>query len=226
MSKDIVLHQPDSDEHEVRGNEYVAQARLATIEDAHDLALAASVMADLSKAVKAIKIEFDGTPEDPGPTALAYKTWKAMVAIRDKALKGFEEAYDEWNRKKKKFEYDTEQKRIAEAQAAEREANRIAQEERDRAIQAAKKAKDTQLAKSLEKAPLNVTPVAPTTPEVPKVDGMRRSSADWGYTITNVELLPRVYLMPDESAIKVVVKKLGLKAQIPGVSVYDRRSVG
>lgn len=222
--KDIVLHQPDSLEHQQKGSVVVQQANEATVEDAHDLALAGSVMADLSQIVKAITLEFDGTKEDPGPTALAYRAWKSMVAIRDTALSGFQEAHGTWNRKVKRYEYDVEQKRLEEAKIEQAKADKIAQEERKRQIEEAKRQGDREAARALKEAPIIATPAAPKTPEVAKTEGIRRSSPDYGWVMVNENLIPDDLWMVNEKEISARVKRLGAKAGIPGISVYDKRA--
>lgn len=63
----------------------------------------------------------------------------------------------------------------------------------------------------------------PTAPvvhiEKPKVAGVS-SRQVWRFAITNPELLPREYLLPDEKAIGAVVRALGERANIPGIHIY------
>lgn len=56
--------------------------------------------------------------------------------------------------------------------------------------------------------------------QAPAVKGVS-SRKTFSFRIDDSALLPRKYLMPDESAIRKVVNALGLDAEIPGVSVSD-----
>lgn len=63
-------------------------------------------------------------------------------------------------------------------------------------------------------------PMAPVVHmEAPKASGVSSRQA-WKFEITNVALLPREYLLPDDKAIGGVVRALGDKCNIPGVRVY------
>ena len=45
---------------------------------------------------------------------------------------------------------------------------------------------------------------------------------DWDFEITDPELLPRKYLIPDEQKIRKVAKALGAECKIPGVRVFQK----
>lgn len=72
-------------------------------------------------------------------------------------------------------------------------------------------------------APARVFPVV-LQKDVPKVEGVS-SRRNWSFRIIDEAQLPREYLMPNESAIRQVVKALKDKANIPGVEVYCEDSV-
>jgi hypothetical protein len=54
---------------------------------------------------------------------------------------------------------------------------------------------------------------------VPKSEGVS-SSQVWKFRITNVDLIPREYMIPDEKAIGQVARALKNKTNIPGIEVY------
>lgn len=54
---------------------------------------------------------------------------------------------------------------------------------------------------------------------VPKAAGVS-SVQNWTFRITNADLIPREYMIPDEKAIRGVVKSMKSKANIPGIEVY------
>ena len=55
--------------------------------------------------------------------------------------------------------------------------------------------------------------------EPPKVAGLS-TRENWNFRIVDPAKLPREYLMPDEAAIRGVVKAMKGRANIPGVEVY------
>lgn len=60
--------------------------------------------------------------------------------------------------------------------------------------------------------------------EVPRVEGVS-SRKNWSFRIVDERLLPREYLMPNESAIRQVVRALKEKTNIPGVELYCEETV-
>jgi KTSC domain-containing protein len=72
-------------------------------------------------------------------------------------------------------------------------------------------------------APAYVTPVV-LQKEVPKVDGVS-SRKNWTFRIRDEAQIPREFLMPNEAAIRQVVRALKDKANIPGIEVYCEDSV-
>jgi hypothetical protein len=72
-------------------------------------------------------------------------------------------------------------------------------------------------------APAYVIPVV-LQKEVPKVDGVS-SRKNWTFRIRDEAQIPREFLMPNEAAIRQVVRALKDKAKIPGIEVYCEDSV-
>lgn len=54
---------------------------------------------------------------------------------------------------------------------------------------------------------------------VPKAAGVS-SVQNWTFRITNADQIPREYMIPDEKAIRGVVKSMKNKTNIPGIEVY------
>jgi hypothetical protein len=54
---------------------------------------------------------------------------------------------------------------------------------------------------------------------VPKAAGVS-STQTWTFRITNVDQIPREYMIPDEKAIRAVVKAMKNKTNIAGIEVY------
>ena len=131
-----------------------------------------------------------------------------------------------WTSKKRKFEYDVEQRRQEEVRKAAEKARKEAEAVRAKEIAEAKKLGDKEAAAALKQAPLNVVAEAPRTAEVPKVEGMRRSSPIWSWEYTDRNLIPQELLIPDEKEITARVKRGGPQTRIPGIAVFDARSRG
>lgn len=226
MVDEIIIRQPDPEPYVQSGMEAIRNAEEAVIQNIEDKELAGSIADNLRTAIGRINMEFDGTKENPGPVALQHRAWKAGVALREKAVGGFQKALDMWVQKARKFDYDVEQKRQAEARKAEALAQKKAQEERDRQIAEAKKLGDRETVENLKEAPIVVQAAAPKTPEVTKVDGFRRSNPIWDWELVNIDKVERKYMTIDKKNVDALVKKLGPKAGIAGINVYDARSRG
>lgn len=226
MQNEIILREPETAVHENAGGLLVAQANEVVVTNNDEREVAGAFLSEISGKIKLIEMEFDGTEDSPGPTKKAHAAWKSMVSLRDKALLSFKSAKEIISRKIQKFEYDVEQARLEENRRNELVARKKAEDDRKREIEAAKASGDKEAAKALKTAPLSVQTAPVSVPEVPKVAGMRRSAPVWDFQIVDAAKLPRKYLMPDEKAIRNIVKALGQEHGIPGVSVFDSRSRG
>jgi len=66
-------------------------------------------------------------------------------------------------------------------------------------------------------------PVVSIASSVPKVAGFAKR-VNWRWRISNVDLIPRQYMMPNEIAINGVVRSLKDKCQIPGLEIFSEDS--
>ncbi len=224
MGTQVVINQPDPEGHERNGNLLISQANQIAVSNNEDREVAAAFVVEIRETIQRIEAEFNGTEDNPGPVSLAHKAWKSGVALRDRALKSFITAKGMIEAKIKRYEYDIEQKRQEEARKAEALARKKAEELRAQQISEAKKTGDREAVQNLKDAPLTVFAAAPKTQEVPKVEGLRRSAPVWKWRVTNEALIPRKYLMIDDTNISGTVRAQGAKACIPGISVYDARA--
>lgn len=226
MADDIIIRQPDPEEHRREGSLLIEQARDIVVTNNDEWELAGLFLQNIDGLIKRVKLAFDGTDTAPGPVALAHKAWKSGVALRDKALEPAEEAKSIVVAVRRKYEFEVEQKRLAEARKAEQKAFEEAQARRKKEIEEARKLGDREAASQLKQAPLDIRPAAPKTPEVPKVAGQRRSAPIWDFTITNENLIPDKFWIVDEGKVRAHVKAFGLNHDIPGITVFDARSKG
>ena len=121
--------------------------------------------------------------------------------------------------------WNAEQERIRrEEEARLREQAR--KEEEERRLQEAILAEQngqTEAAEEIMAAPVQPPPVVvPKT--VPKVSGVSMVK-QWKFRVVNPALIPREYMVPDETKIGGVVRALKDQAHIPGVEIYSVDSV-
>ncbi len=111
-----------------------------------------------------------------------------------------------------------------------------AKEQRAAEVQEALAGGDTDTAAELERTPPNVAPPPPPPPPVVEhaavelaatVPGGLSVGSDVKYEIVDETLVPERFLrtIVDEDKIKDVVATLGMKAEIPGVRVYEKARV-
>ena len=119
--------------------------------------------------------------------------------------------------------YQQEQERIR--REAQRAADELARKEREklekRAALAAAKGQEEKAATLAEQAQ---TVVAPVQMEAPKLTGISTRTV-YRFEITDPALVPREYLVVDESRIRKVVQALKSDCQIPGVRVYAEQAL-
>lgn len=223
---DIIIHQPNPEEHEKVGSHLVQEANSVTISTPDEWEHAGMFLNEISGRIEIIEKEFNGTDEIPGPVTLAHKAWKSGVALRERALAGLKMAKEIVMGKRRKFEFDLEQARLKEARRLQAEATQKAEEERKRQIAEAKRQGDKEAAQKLKEAHLEVSVQAPSTPEIGKVEGQRRSSPIWAWDMVNEAKIPNDLWIVNEKEISARVKRLGPKAGIPGITIYDARSRG
>lgn len=118
--------------------------------------------------------------------------------------------------------------RKAALEEAQREAERVAQEKAIEDAVALEAIGDTAGAKAVldnpAPAPVRYVAPAPIAPQVATVAGVS-TREDWDFRITDESLIPREYLLVNESAIRSVGKTTNGKAKIPGVEFYPKQIV-
>jgi len=112
-------------------------------------------------------------------------------------------------------------KRAEEARIALEEAERIAREKAklEKKIEKAEEKGNMEKAESLQEQKDNLVPiVAEVKVNTPKVESINYAIR-YDFEITDANLIPREYLMPDEKKIKRIVVAMKELASIPGVKV-------
>lgn len=160
----------------------------------------------------------------------AAETHKAICAQENAVRKPFEEAKQFLSRLIGAFDVRVEQQRRAEEARLQEQLRLEAEaEEKKRAEEQAiadaielEAAGDTKGAAAVLANPvpqqIYVPPVI-LPKQTPKTVGVS-SSQNWKFRITNVDLIPRQYLVPDEKMIGQIVRASKSKTNIPGIEAY------
>lgn len=171
--------------------------------------------ADRLKAIKGIQRQIEEAEKaitKPMNDALkaARDLFRAPRAAADKAESLIKRAI---------LTYQQEQSRIqAEAQ---RKADESARKEREKLAEQARKAEaagKTEKAEEIQqRAAAVVAPIVQVSP--PKIAGMSTREV-WKFEVTDAAMVPREYMVVDETRIRKVVQALKSDCNIPGVRVY------
>lgn len=123
------------------------------------------------------------------------------------------------------LEYETEQRRIkAEHERKLREeARKIEEEARLKEATRLEAEGRQKEAERLIEAPIFTPPVT-VAPPTPRVQGVKYVTT-WRFRIVDETLIPRQFLSVDEKKIGGVVRAMRGEAQIPGVEVYEDRTI-
>lgn len=161
---------------------------------------------------------------------LAAQAHKEICSKENAVLKPLEEAKRYLSSQIGGYDQQQERLRRAEETRLQDEARKVAEAESQRlateqaisdaiALEAAgdKKGADAVLANPAP-VPVFVPPVIVPS-SVQKSAGVSGTQL-WKFRITNPDLIPREYLVPDEKAIGQVVRGLKDKTKIPGIEVY------
>ena len=126
--------------------------------------------------------------------------------------------------KRKLVGFQTEQERLRREEQAK--ADEAARKEREKlAARAAKAEQSGKVEKAEQLAAAAASVAAPIMQrEVPKVAGIKTREV-WLFEITDAALVPREYLVVDESRVRRVVQALKADTKIPGVRVYADKSL-
>lgn len=180
---------------------------------AEDYTLADTLCVGLKELEKSIIADFDE------PKRKASEAHKAVVAQEKKHLVPVVEARAIY--KTKMDSWNTEQRRLAEIEAARlrAEAKKKAEDEALAKAAMAEEFGDTAGAEAIISAPVVVAPVK--SYEAPKTSTVFQTR--WKYKITNAALIPREYLVPDETKIGGVVRATKGAITIPGIEAFSER---
>jgi len=200
------------------------KAKSIVVQDQESLTAANAFLQDIKRMAAQIAATFD--PQ----IATAHKLHRSLIEEKKKFTDPLDLA--EKLVKPKIAAYLVEQERIkreaAEKRAkAEEDARKLAEKAVAKAEKLEEKGEPEKAAAVIEQAFKTVeaiTDAAPVVPEAPETNGLSLRT-EWKFVITDVNKIPREYMVPDEVAIRRVVKALKDKANIPGVRVYSEAAL-
>lgn len=147
----------------------------------------------------------------------AHKSWKELVAREKSMLEPIEKAQRRLDSVIGDYLRKEEEKRL--------EAERIAKEatlkaEQDRALAEAQHLSEIgqsdEALKVIERAIEAPAPAVAVPSSVPKVAGTSQRES-WSYEITDINLIPREYMVPDTVKIGQIVRAMKNTCKIPGI---------
>lgn len=153
----------------------------------------------------------------------AHKAWKALIAEEKKHLEPLERAESIVEEKIKEYLREEEKKRIEAQRKADEEAKKEAEKERARlekqAEKLANKGKGEEAQEKLQEAAMvnRISPIIES--QAQKQEGIHTAKI-WKFRITNDQLIPREFLVPDESKIRKYVSAMKDSGKIAGVEIY------
>jgi hypothetical protein len=176
---------------------------------------------ELLKGIKALEKEVDDTFKPI--IKKAHEAHKEAVAQCKKHMAPLERA--EAIVKQKMGAWQLEQERVRREEEVRLQAEARKQAEELALAQAAEamKAGDSEAATAILAAPVEVAPVV-LPPAPVKVEGVSFVTS-WDFEITNPNIIPRQYLVPDEKKIRGVVRALKGSHGIPGVRAFEVQGV-
>jgi hypothetical protein len=216
---ELTIVEPEITDLQASSGDMLGQAAMLTVRDDESFSHGGEMLLEIKRRAKIVDERF------AEPVSLAHKAHKALTALRDSVLSPFKQAENTIKGKLGIYQMEVERKRQQEAERLRKEAE--AKAEADRLAKAEKQMDSGDLAgcqKTLE-APIAPVAVKLETPEPPKVAGVSFREV-WKYEVVDPNIIPREYLIVDESKLRRVVGALGkAAANIPGIRVYSEKVV-
>jgi hypothetical protein len=219
MQTELKIVEPEIKDLQQSSGDMIGRAAMLTVTNDQTFVLGSEMLIEIKKRSKTVEERF------AEPVSAAHKAHKAMTALRDSVLAPFKQAETTIKSKLGIYQQQIEEKRRLEAERLRKQAEAKAEADR---IAKAQEQMDNGDLKGCEQtlaAPPAPVAVRAETPEPPKVAGLSFRE-EWKFEITDPNLIPREYLMVDESKLRKVVKALGKAASnIPGIRVYPEKVV-
>jgi hypothetical protein len=191
----------------------VEQARDMVITNNDGLALADAFCVSLKKLEKEIIDTFADAK------AKAFAAHRAVTAAETKHLMPVQEARKIIKQKIDAFVSEQERLRQAEERRLQEEARKAAEQAALDAAEAAEKSGDKAQAEAILSAPIEAAPVV-LAKATPKLSTVIRKM--WTFRVVNPNLVPRAYLMIDESKLVQQARATQDTIKVPGVEFYQK----
>lgn len=150
---------------------------------------------------------------------LAHELHKSLMDRINSKRKPLKAAQDDFSRKARDWRRTEEERARAEAALREAEARKRIEEERLLQASALAARGKAALADAVMERPVEVERLAPAQVAQPSGTSDREA---WTFEVTDVERIPREYMMPDLVKIGKMVRALKAGCRIEGVRVYDK----
>lgn len=218
---DTDLAKFDENEYAARGqvgNVLMGQAMQLEVVDAATFKMGEELLTAIKDKVRQIKPELD----EPCEKANSLHKW--LTGLRAKVLAPFSSAEAEVKKKLGAYEWQQQEKKRKDDERIAAEAQKKAEEDRRREIEEAKRRKDKEAVAELKAAPIVPEITRVSKVEVPKAENTSFRT-DYDFDVVDVNLIPRKYMVPDDVAIRRVVKALGKECSIPGIAIRAKQVV-
>ena len=218
MKVSMALTIPDIQEIDSRVLSKLEEAKGLSISNDSSYKKAGEFLLGIGDLEKAIDASFDPIIE------AQHAAWKLALAKKAEHYVPLKEA--ETVVKDKMTDYQIlAEKRLKEEEARRRgEAMRAVEQDRiDRANALIDQGRPEEALELLD-APVEAPPIIMPETSAPKIAGIVTRNV-WRWRIVDEKLLPREYLIPDETRIGKMVRASEGKIEIPGVEVYQEREI-
>lgn len=181
-----------------------------------------TVMANYLTTIKALAKKVD---EAFDPTIDSIKNSLDTVrASKNRYTKPYKEAEEILKGKLAAYRELKEVEKKERERKLREEAKRLAEEEQKSRAAALAKAGRTEDARALAARPVVAPVIIDSTPIVPKIDGISFRQG-FSFRVLDEKMVPREFLMVDESRVRRVVDALGMDARIPGIEIFPDTTV-
>lgn len=189
------------------------QAKLIVVSDKDSMAMADNTV----EAITAMMKEVDTVFKPMADKAFAAHReitgrWKTIKQPLDDAKTYLVNQVKSYQRKVRE-EAEAEQRRLAEIARKQEEERRLAE-----AIEAEKEGNVEEAQAIIEEEMFIPTPIV--KPDVPKVDN-RKYATRWAWKVTDINKVPREYLIVDQIKMNGIVRAMKGGTHIPGIQVYE-----
>lgn len=189
------------------------QARLIVVKDSESMTMADNTINGISEWLKKVDDHYKPMADAAFKTHRAITSrWKEIKQPLEDAKTHLVNLVKAYQRKVRE-EAEAEQRRLAEIARKQEEERRLAE-----AIEAEKEGNVEEAQAIIEEEMFVPTPIV--RPDVPKVDN-RKYATRWTWKVTDINKVPREYLMVDQIKMNGIVRAMKGNTRIPGIQVIE-----